>query len=134
MTRTVVDTDVYSFLLKKSREALRFEPFLQNCQIILSFQTVAELFKWTIVRNWQQPRIDELEAAMRRCIIVPYDRDIAWTWARLTGECHKQGRPISAGDAWIAAAAIRYGIPLLTNNRRHYEAASAYCGLTLVDV
>jgi len=28
------------------------------------------------------------------------------------------GRPIECGDAWIAATAIRYGLPLLTHNAR----------------
>ncbi len=134
MNRIVVDTDVYSYLLKNSTRARRFSDHLRDCQIVLSFQTVAELFKWTVVRNWQPPRIARLESAMHNCIIVPYDSDMAWTWARITGECHKNGRPSPAGDAWVAAAAIRYKIPLLTNNIRDYQTAKEYCELNLVEV
>lgn len=134
MIRIAVDTDVYSFVLKDSPEAQRFTEPLRECQIVLSFQTVAELFKWTVVRNWQPPRITQLEAALHLCIIAPYDRDLAWVWARITGQCQKKGRPISAADAWVAAVAIRYNIPLLTNNHRHYQAAEEYCELKLVEV
>lgn len=134
MTRVAVDTDVYSFILKGSPEARRFSESLRGCQIVLSFQTVAELFKWTVVRGWQQPRIAQLEDSFRQCVVVPYDRDLAWTWARVTGECHKHGRQMSAGDAWVAAAAIRYDIPLMTNNLRHYQEAKEYCGLRIAKV
>lgn len=99
---------------------------------MLSFQTIAELFKWTVVRNWRKPRVDELEGTLRQCIIVPYDRDMAWVWAGITGECQKRGHPISAGDAWIAAAAVRYDLPLLTNNHSDYLTAQAHCRLKLI--
>lgn len=42
MIRMAVDTDVYSFVLKDSPEAQRFTEPLRECQIVLSFQTVAE--------------------------------------------------------------------------------------------
>jgi predicted nucleic acid-binding protein len=32
-----------------------------------------------------------------------------------------KGRPISYHDAWIAAAGIRFGLPLVTHNRKHFE-------------
>ncbi len=131
MTRIVVDTDVLSFLFKNSQEAPRFIELLGDCQIVLSFQTVAELFKWTVVRNWQSKQIARLESELRKCIVVPYHRDLAWAWAQVTGECQKKGQTISAGDAWIAATAIRYNIALLTNNVRHYQAAEKYCHLKL---
>lgn len=132
MIRTVVDTDVFSYSQMDDREAPRFRRALGGSQIVLSFQTVAELFKWTVVRDWGPKRITALEAALGRCIIVPYDRDMAWAWAEITGECHKRGREISAGDAWIAAAAVRYDLPLLTNNVAHYRAAEEFCGLRIL--
>jgi predicted nucleic acid-binding protein len=30
------------------------------------------------------------------------------------------GKALSANDAWIAACAVRHGIPLLTHNIRHF--------------
>jgi len=40
-----------------------------------------------------------------------------------------KGRPIAPGDAWVAAVATRHGLPLLTHNRKHFEALP---GLALV--
>jgi len=31
------------------------------------------------------------------------------------------GHPIAPGDAWIAAAALAFRIPLVTHNRKHFE-------------
>jgi tRNA(fMet)-specific endonuclease VapC len=32
-----------------------------------------------------------------------------------------RGRPIGHGDAWVAAVALRHGMPLVTHNRKHFE-------------
>ena len=73
-----------------------------------------------------------MEAALRRYIVIPFDRDLAWAWARVVTTSENAGQPIAPSDAWIAAAAIRHDIPLLTNNVKHYEGTQALCGLRLL--
>jgi predicted nucleic acid-binding protein len=34
----------------------------------------------------------------------------------------EKGRPIQTADAWIAASALYYQVPLITNNRADYSA------------
>jgi tRNA(fMet)-specific endonuclease VapC len=128
----MLDTDVASYLFKNSPRAASFRPLLEGKHPALAFVSVAELFKWTVKRGWGANKIEQLEAALRHYVVVPYDRDLAWTWARLTATCEKAGRPIASSDAWVAAAALRYEIPLVTNNLKHYEAAESLCGLRLV--
>jgi len=74
--------------------------------------------RWTLHANWGQPRIDDLNDALRSYTIVPYDDAMAWEWARVMTI---KGRPIAPGDAWIAATAVRLRIPLITHNRKHFE-------------
>jgi len=62
-------------------------------------------------QNWGQPRIDDLNDALR-------SYTMAWEWARVMTI---KGRPIAPGDAWIAATAVRLRIPLITHNRKHFE-------------
>jgi tRNA(fMet)-specific endonuclease VapC len=128
----LLDTDVVSYLFKNSPRTKPFRPLLKGKRTALAFITVAELFKWTVKRGWGANKVEQLEAALHRYVVIPYDRDLAWAWARVVAACEDAGRPIAPSDAWIAAAALRYDVPLLTNNVKHYEAAESFCGLQLL--
>lgn len=128
----VLDTDVASYLFKNSPLANPFHPFLEGKRPALAFVSVAELFKWTLKRHWTPRKVGQLEAALRRYVVIPYDRDLAWAWARVVAACEDAGRPIAPADAWIAATALRHDVPLLSNNLKHYEAAETLCGLQLL--
>jgi tRNA(fMet)-specific endonuclease VapC len=128
----LLDTDVASYLFKNSPRARPFRPLLQGKHPALAFVSVAELFKWALKRQWGKQKVEQLESALRHYVIIPYDRDLAWAWARTVAECEAAGRPIAPSDAWVAAAALRHEIPLMTNNLKHYEAAESLCGLKLI--
>ncbi len=36
-------------------------------------------------------------------------------------DSRKKGKPIGMADAWIAAVAVMFDIPLVTHNRKHFE-------------
>lgn len=128
----LLDTDVASYLFKNSPRAKPFRQALHGQRPVLAFVSVAELFKWTFKRRWSQQKVEQLEAALQRYVVIPYDRDLAWAWARVTAACEDEGRPIAPTDAWVAAAALRHDLSLLTNNLKHYEAAELLCGLKLL--
>lgn len=132
MEALLLDTDVASYLFKNSQRAKTFRPLLEGKQPALAFVSVAELYKWTLKRNWRPRKVQQLENALRRYLVIPYDRDLAWSWARVVATCEDAGRPMAPSDAWIAAAALRHGVPLLTNNLKHFEAAESLCGLRLL--
>lgn len=126
MEKILVDTDVISFSLKRDSRAALYAPHLLGKLICVSFMTVAELYRWTLARNWGKQRIDQLKAHLESMVLVNYDDAIAWEWAHLTSV---PGRPMPMADAWVAATALRHGVPLVTHNRRHYEHIA---GLTVV--
>jgi len=129
-----VDTNIVSFLLKKDTRAERFKPLLRGKILYLSFVSVAELYRWALSRNWGHGRIARLEKTFKSYVVLPYDRDLAWTWARVMDACSRQGLNIPATDAWIAATACRHDLPLLTHNVQDFVAAEEYCGLRLLTV
>lgn len=116
----VLDTDVVSFLFKGDTRAEAYRPHLRGKILALSFMTVAELYQWAFVRNWGPERIARLEQQLARYVIVPYDRELCWQWARICAERQRLGRPISVQDAWIAATALRHACPLVTHNKEDY--------------
>jgi tRNA(fMet)-specific endonuclease VapC len=89
-----------------------------NGQVLaLSFQSVAELWPWAEENNWGERQRTGLEAFLRRFLVIPYDFDLAKTWARVSAQSKRQGKRLETGDAWIVATALHRKIPLLTHDR-----------------
>src|SRR5947209_579423 len=88
----LLDTDVARFLFKKSPRGARFRPLIKGKRLAMSFVSVAELFKWTVKRQWSTERVAQLEATLRRYVVVPYDRD--WAWAKVMATCEARGEPM----------------------------------------
>ena len=117
-TAVVVDTDVFSFLYKGDTRGALYLPHLSGKAVHLAFATVAELYYWAVRYKWGQARVDDLRAAIARSTILQWDDVTAWEWARVMSI---KGRPMGEGDAWVAAVALRHGLPLVTHNRKHFD-------------
>jgi len=61
MTAVVVDTCVVSFLLKRDTRAELYRPHLEVDTKVISFMTLAELYRWSEESNWGERRKAELE-------------------------------------------------------------------------
>jgi tRNA(fMet)-specific endonuclease VapC len=65
-----------------------------------------------------------LEARLAAVVVIPYDIEVCRTYAKLKNEAKTAtgtDRVVGANDLWIAACAIRHGLPLVSNNRKHFE-------------
>lgn len=71
MRTMIVDTDVVSYIYKKDTRAEKYEPHLVNAIKSISFMTLAELERWSIVRNWGAQRHAEmLTTVLSRFIVI----------------------------------------------------------------
>ncbi len=129
MAPCVVDTDVVSFFFKGTRETQLYRRHLAGRELVVSFQTVAELDRWALRHNWGAVRTVRLDAYLGRFIIYPFDRALCHIWAEVSDSEQRKGRIISTADAWIAATAIVNNIPLISHNRKDFERVG---GLTLI--
>ena len=120
MTDVVVDTDVVSFLLKDHPIGYRYDPELADRVTLISFMTVAELERWAIQFRWGLARLGHLHAYLRRFTVVPSSPDLCHKWAEATVTAQGAGRRIECADAWVAATALLYDVPLVTHNRGDY--------------
>jgi predicted nucleic acid-binding protein len=112
----LLDTNVIALLFKGDGRAQSCASRLWGRKLALSFITVAELFQWTAVRNWDQPKIDRLGQHLQSYVILPFDADLCRQWGEIRAQCRAAGHPISPQDAWVAATALRYHLPLVTQN------------------
>jgi predicted nucleic acid-binding protein len=118
MADILLDTNILSFGLKDDTRRSLYEPHVAGNRAFLCFVTVAELYRWAITKRWGQRRVDAPNEEIRRHVVLPFDDALAWAWARVRTI---KGRPVDPSDAWIAATAIRYNLPLVTHNRRHFD-------------
>jgi predicted nucleic acid-binding protein len=120
MNAAIVDTDVVSMLFKGDTRAHAYRPHITGRLLGISFMTLAELERWSLERNWGQRRKLELAQHLTRYAVLPVSRELCAKWAEVAFAAKRKGRPIQTADAWIAASALHYQVPLITNNRGDY--------------
>jgi len=126
MDWVLLDTNVALYLLpsRPHTYAKLYQPHIEGKSVAISFVTVGELYVLAERNNWGPASVLALEAHLRSSVVVPYDVEVCQAYARLkTGLTNPTGsaRVIDSNDIWIAACAVRHGIPLITHNRRHFE-------------
>ena len=125
----VLDTDVASFILKHDSRAELYRPHIAGKLWAVSFQSVAELEHWAVVRGWGARRTARLENFLDGLVILNPDRDLCKLWGRVMAQGRQKGRPIDVADSWVAPTALRYGLPLATHNVAHFQSVD---GLNLI--
>jgi len=118
----LIDTNVLSYIKKNDTRSAYYLPYLSSEKVLaVSFQTVAELYRWAEKYSWGKTKLNKLESLLKRFVVVPYDNKLARIWAKVVNERERAGKSISYEDAWIAACALRHSATLLTHNRKHFE-------------
>jgi tRNA(fMet)-specific endonuclease VapC len=125
MNAAIVDTDVVSMLFKGDTRALAYRPHIAGKLLGISFMTLAELERWSLERNWGRGRRLELAQHLTNYTVLPVNRGLCVQWAEISVAARKRGRPIQTADAWIAASALYYQVPLITHNRGDYSMVEA---------
>ena len=117
----VIDTDVYGAgLVPDSTLAVAYEPIIVGRPAFICFQTAAELMYGALRRNWGVSRMRNLQARIAAAETVHTGPELVLTQARLRVACERVGHALAQrehnADRWIAATAIRLGIPLVSND------------------
>jgi predicted nucleic acid-binding protein len=121
MDSVLLDTDVFSFYLRRDSRSVLYDDDVRGKVRCLSFATVAELRFGAIAGGWQEPRRKQLEDAIARTVILHGDDLTTQHWAQIRASRQRLGRQIGSEDCWIAATALRHGLALLTHNAQDYE-------------
>lgn len=78
----VLDTDVASAILKE-RVTPSLARHLAGRQMAITFVTVGELTKWTLVRRWGPQRQAGLDRFFNRVVVLPYSPNVGKVWGQL---------------------------------------------------
>ena len=118
----VIDTDVYgASLVPGSQLAVRFQPIIFGRPAFISFQTVAELRYGALRRAWGSARMRALEEKINQAETVHSGPELVQVYAQLRADCERVGHALGQrdhdADRWIAATALRLGVPIVSNDR-----------------
>ena len=124
MAIRVIDTDVWSYIYKGRDESRLYQPHLFGHILVISFQTQAELFRWAVSASWGKQRRQHLETRLQKYVVEHSSYALSLRWAEAKESGRRNGRPISAADAWIAATSLLLNAPLITHNKNHFIGVS----------
>jgi len=119
----VVDTMVISWLFDDRHNALAdtYRQLIGSDPVVLAFQTVMELRFGALRAGWGELRRRRLERRIAEIAVVQPDDKMITTCADLRIRCqqagHALGNKLHDGDRWIAATAIRLGVPLASHDQ-----------------
>ena len=129
MDTVLLDTDVTSSIIKDLPVSTVFRPVVFGKRVAVSFMTLAEIHEGVFRAEWGETKRRKIFDGLRQFVVLPFTVDVCEIWGRVRAE--RKHQPISVGDAWIAATAIAYELPLLTNNVKHFQEIA---GLNLLRV
>lgn len=125
---------VMSWLIEPDRSPLAdpYRALIGGRPTLVAFQTVMELRFGALNAQWGELRRRRMERNLSNLASVETDDELATACAELRHQCvragHALGNKIHDGDRWIAAAAIRLSVPLVSHDALFKNAP----GLTLL--
>ena len=118
----VIDTGVFGARLTQRTRPLAglYQPLIEGRAALVSFVTVAELRFGARLAGWGPARLQSLERQLERAETVWPGPELTDTYAALRVWCvrngHGLGQKEHEADRWVAAVAIRLGIPLVAHD------------------
>ena len=118
--RYLVDTDWVIHYLNGHREIVARVQDLSP-DIALSVISLAELYEGVFYSRDPQKSEEALQDFLRGIELVGIDEEITRVFGRERGRLRAAGKTVGDFDLLLGATALRHGLTVLTNNRRHFE-------------
>ena len=117
----ILDT---SFLIDLEREHARGRPgraldFLEqheDARYYVTFTTAGEL-----AAGKSMAHRETWEAFLAPLYVLPSTPDVSWEYGRAFRHLQKNRQLIGANDLWIAATAVAYRMPVVSDNVAHFQ-------------
>lgn len=114
----LVDTDVFSWLRWERGPWEAWADLLDGHPFVLSFATVGELRSGALKAGWGARRSDELDRAIKACVVIPANDRVTTQFAALHARFNGRLKGGGVNDMWIASCALveSPALPIATGN------------------
>lgn len=116
-TKVILDTGIIFDFFVDGDYADTLEKLLQENRAILSAITVFGLFNGVTNKK----HIEDRKNFISLCDIYSLTSEISLLASSLYTDLKKSGKTIQNEDILIAATAIHYNLPILTDNEKHFS-------------
>ena len=134
----VVDTSVAlldpELRRRNANAAHPYRELLNGSTMGLPLAAVAELQQGARLSQSRRGYGAVVDAYVERKEILLPNRITAILWAEIRVACRRQGIAASENDAWIAAAALELGRPLVSDDRDHLRMQTAVPDLRVLSL
>jgi predicted nucleic acid-binding protein len=129
VSRGLLDTSV--FIAAETGRPLAADRLPEESAV--SVVTLAELFAGVLAARDTHTRARRMATLEMLADVqtLAVDDEVARIWARLRVELVEAGRRINVNDLWIAATAVRHGVPVVTQDD-DFSALEGLTGVTVV--
>jgi predicted nucleic acid-binding protein len=131
MSVFLLDTSVSILFKQNSPQNAKCQSLLLGHSLVVSFMSRAELLLWPRRNQWGARRMELLQEHLALYTTLFPDERTCELWSQIVADCRRAGRPIATADAWIAAIARQWDIPLVTTDHKDYQPVQ---GLELVPI
>jgi tRNA(fMet)-specific endonuclease VapC len=119
--RYLLDTDWVIHYLHGNHSIVRRVRALSDQGIALSVVSLAELYEGVFFSSNPPGNESALHDFLRGVTLLGVDEETCKTFGRQRGLLRAGGKAVSDFDLLIGVTGLRYGLIVLTNNRRHFE-------------
>jgi tRNA(fMet)-specific endonuclease VapC len=122
MLRYMLDTDICSYVMKRSHDALlRRLQKVPVSDVCVSVVTKSELLYGVEVSPRRQQDEGALNAFLNYVEVLDFPDNASSHYAQIRAQLKKSGKMIGANDLFIAAHARSLGLTLVTHNTQEFR-------------
>ena len=120
VSTVVIDSNLVSYIARKSPIADYYLPYLAGAEVVISFQTWEENLYGAYLAGWGERSLNALKQQLNQYRVHWPDPELIDLCAQLRAERRATGRVMGLADAWIAATALMLQCPLVSHDGDFY--------------
>jgi tRNA(fMet)-specific endonuclease VapC len=115
--KLLADTNVISYMFRGSPLGDGYTTLIGGLPTGITLLSLAELHYGIALNQWGDAKLRSLNVFLTKFSLLPGSIEISELCGHLRAQRERVGRRIELADAWIAATALWFDIPVVTHDR-----------------